>query len=76
MLSFICFERTIKHSSLLLDDIYKRMLCDFNVDLIRSSSGDTVEKLDNLMRTLIREDASLADILHLPMIIDKYELKV
>jgi len=35
---------------------------------------DTVEKLDNLMRALIREDSSLAEFLYLPMNIDKYGL--
>jgi len=37
-------------------------------------SADTVEKLDNLVRVLIREDASLGDFLYLPMNIDKYGL--
>jgi len=37
-------------------------------------SIDTVEKLDNLMRALIREDSSLAEFLYLPMNIDKYGL--
>ena len=38
--------------------------------------ADSVEKLDKLMKVLIREDDSLADFLYLPMIIDKYGLKV
>jgi len=37
---------------------------------------DTVEKLDNFMKVLIREGASLVELLYLSMNIDKYGVKV